>query len=119
MALDNPKKRYFTIDNNTKSNEIFSILDAVGSDDEEDINDLMNDSDTEFIVEEEDELYKGKGGASDDHSVLVAEANVHEVEEKVDEPSRKKKRVREKIAEMKWSRKKKSTKVRLKHVSLK
>ena len=47
------RKRYFHIDENASSEQIFSLLDDVKSADEYDIENLMNDSDTEFIAEEE------------------------------------------------------------------
>ena len=34
---------------NLSSNEIYALLDTIDSDDEEDIENLMNDSDTEFV----------------------------------------------------------------------
>ena len=36
------------------SNEIYALLDIVESDEEEEIENLMNDLDTEFVEEEED-----------------------------------------------------------------
>ena len=45
------RKRY--IDENASSEQIYSLLDDVESDDKNDIDNLMNDSDTEFIAEEE------------------------------------------------------------------
>ena len=45
-------KKYFYIDNNV-GNEVFALLEEVGSEDEADISDVMNDSDTEFVAEEE------------------------------------------------------------------
>ena len=51
MDLNNKRKKYVGIDRNTRSEEIFGLLDEVNSAQEEDIENLMNDSDTEFIVE--------------------------------------------------------------------
>ena len=48
----NSRKRYFHIDENASTEQIYALLD-VKSADEDDIDNLMNDSDTEFIVEEE------------------------------------------------------------------
>ena len=53
---DNNRKKYFHIDSGTASDVIFAILDDVMSDDEEDIDNLMNDSDTEFIADENVDL---------------------------------------------------------------
>ena len=49
----NGRKRYFHIDENASSEQIFALLDDVESADEDDIENLMNDSDAEFIAEEE------------------------------------------------------------------
>ena len=49
----NGRKRYFHIDENASSEQIYALLDDVESADEDDIDNLMNDSDTEFIAEEE------------------------------------------------------------------
>ena len=48
----NSRKRYFHIDENASTEQIYALLD-VKSADEDDIDNLMNDSDTEFIVKEE------------------------------------------------------------------
>lgn len=75
MDLSNKRKKYVTIDRDTESDQIFAMLDEVNSDEEDDIENLMNDSDTEFVIEEtlNDEL------DSDDEplSVLIPEANIH------------------------------------------
>ena len=47
------RKIYFHIDESASSEQIYASLDDVESADEDDIDNLMNDSDTEFIVEEE------------------------------------------------------------------
>ena len=52
MAI-NSRKRYFHIDENASIEQIYALLDVVGSADKDDIDNLMNDSDTEFIAEEE------------------------------------------------------------------
>ena len=49
----NGRKRYFHIDENTSSEQIYASLDDVESADEDNIDNLMNDSDTEFIAEKE------------------------------------------------------------------
>ena len=49
----NGRKRYFHIDKNASSEQIYALLDYVESADEDNINSLMNDSDTEFIAKEE------------------------------------------------------------------
>ena len=42
------KKKFYQVQAMT-SDEVYALLDAVGSDDEEDVDNLMNDSDTEFV----------------------------------------------------------------------
>ena len=49
----NGRKRYFHIDRNASSEQKYVLLDDVESADEDDIDNLMNDSDTGFITEEE------------------------------------------------------------------
>ena len=44
----NDRKRYFHIDKNASSEQIYALLDDVESADEDDIDNLMNDSDAEF-----------------------------------------------------------------------
>ena len=49
----NGRKRYFHINENASSEQICALLDDVGSPDEDTMDNLMNDSDTEFIAEED------------------------------------------------------------------
>ena len=49
----NGRKRNFHIDETASSEQIYALLDDVGSAGEDDIDNLMNDCDTEFIAEEE------------------------------------------------------------------
>ena len=49
----NGKKRYFHNEENASSEQIYALLDGVESDDKNEIENLMNGSDTEFIAEEE------------------------------------------------------------------
>ena len=49
----NGRKRYFHIYENTSSEQIHALLDDVESADENDIDNLINDSDVELIDEEE------------------------------------------------------------------
>ena len=44
----NSRKRYFHIDGKASSEQIYALLDDVESADKDDIDNLMNDSDTEF-----------------------------------------------------------------------
>ena len=49
----NGRKRYFHIDKKVSSEHIYTLLDDVESADRDDIDHLMNDSDTEFTAKEE------------------------------------------------------------------
>ena len=66
------KKKYVRTDRNTRSEEIFPLLDEVNSDQEEDIENLMNDSYTEFIVDEN--LDNDIDSDDEPLSVLIREA---------------------------------------------
>ena len=82
MDLSN-KRKYVKIDRETESDQIFAYLDEVNSDQEDEIDNVMNDSDTEFVLDEE----KDKDVDSDDEplSLLVPEANIHLVKKRTDE----------------------------------
>ena len=69
------RKRYFHIDENTGSEQIYSLLDDVESDDKNDIDNLLNDSDTEFIAKEE----IAQVASTWDTSLTTPEANLHVV----------------------------------------
>ena len=69
------RKRYFHIDENAGSKQIYSLLDDVQSDDNNDIDNLMNDSDNEFIAEEE----IAQAASTQDTSLTIPEANLHVV----------------------------------------
>ena len=69
------RKRQIHIDENAGSEQIYSLLDDVESDDKNDIDNLMNDSDTEFIAEEE----ITQVASTQDTSLTTPEANLHVV----------------------------------------
>ena len=77
-SMDNPRKKYVNIDK-LSSGEIYALLDSIDSADEGEVDSLMNDSDTEFVLEDEvvetDELDLPQRGTS----VLTSEVTVHEV----------------------------------------
>ena len=50
--MNNNRKIYFHIDSGTSMDQIFALLDAVQSDNKDEINELMNDFDMEFIDSE-------------------------------------------------------------------
>ena len=52
--MKNNQKRYFHIDSGTSTDQRLTLLDTVQSDNEDEIDELMNDSDTEFIASERD-----------------------------------------------------------------
>ena len=52
MDLNNKRQNYVQTDRETGSDEIFPLLDEVNSDLEDDIDNLMNDLDTEFVLKE-------------------------------------------------------------------
>ena len=80
----NGKKTYFHVNENASSEQIYALLDDVGRADEEDIDNLMNDSDTEFIVEEE----ITQAAITQDTYLTTPEANRHVVQS--DNQSKKK-----------------------------
>ena len=76
--MDNKRKNYIHIDSATSSDEIFAILDSVHSDGEDEIDELMNNSDTEFIVEEEISSNLNRND-TENTNILTPDANVHVV----------------------------------------
>ena len=52
--MNNNRKKYVQIKNHTFSDQILALLDNAQSDEEEDIEELMNDSDTVFAANDKD-----------------------------------------------------------------
>ena len=52
--MKNNRKIYFHIDSGTSTDQIFTFLDTVQSDNEDEIDQLMNDSDAKSIAPERD-----------------------------------------------------------------
>ena len=52
--MNNNRKKYVQINNHTFSDQILALLDNVQSDDKEDIEELINNSDAEFFANDED-----------------------------------------------------------------
>ena len=77
MDLKNKRKDYVKIDRDTACEQVLAFLDAVESDEEDKIDNLMNYSDTEFIMEEEIAEEKNENDDNDGGDVLVPDANVH------------------------------------------
>ena len=71
----NVRKRYFHIDKNATSEQIYALLDNVESTDEDDMGNLMNDSDSELIAEEE----ITQAASTQVTSLTTPEANLHVV----------------------------------------
>ena len=71
----NGRKRYFHIGENASSKQIYALFDDVESADEDDIDNLINDSDTKFIVEEE----ITQAASTQDTSLTTPVANLHVV----------------------------------------
>ena len=51
--MNNNQKRHFEIDSDASTGQIFTLLDAVQGDNEDEIDELINYFDTEFIVTKE------------------------------------------------------------------
>ena len=75
--MNNYQKRHFDIDSDASKDQVFTLLDAVQSDNEDKIDQLMNDFDTQFIAPEEIELTDNPGNLS----ALTLEASVHVVDQ--------------------------------------
>ena len=83
----NNRRTYIHIDRETGSNEIYAMLDEIESDTESDIENPLEDSDTQYISEEPIPNNK-----EESHRVLTSEATVHVENESLDveEPLSKK-----------------------------
>ena len=102
MRWRQTEERYFHIDENVSSEQIYALLDDVESADKDDIDNLMNDSDTEFIGGEEITLV-----ASTQATFLTTpEANLHVV---LSDNHAKKKEKKKKEELWKWTEKVKVT----------
>ena len=84
----NNRKKYVHIDRETGSNEIFAMFDKIESETESDIDNLLEDSDTEYI--EEPILDKKE----ESHQLITPEATVNVEGEglDIDEPPAKESR---------------------------
>ena len=83
------RKRYFHIDENASSEQIYALLDDVDSPDEDYIDNLMNNFDTDFIAEEEITL----AASTQDTSLTTPEAHLYVVPS--DNQSKKKEKNKE------------------------
>ena len=71
----NGRKRYFHIDENASSEQIYTLLDDVESAGKDGIDNLMNDSDSEHIAEEKITW----AASTQDTSLTTPETNLHVV----------------------------------------
>ena len=71
--MNNNRKRHFDIGSDASTGEVLTLLDAVKSNNEDEIDKLMNDFDEEFIAPEEIKLTDNQGSVGG----LTLEANVH------------------------------------------
>ena len=99
----NGRKRYFHIDENASSEQIYTLLDDVESADKDGIDNLMSDSGTEFIADEE----ITQTTSTQDTSLTTPEANLHVVPSD-DQSKKKEKNKKEEVR--KWTKKVKATK---------
>ena len=105
----NGRKRYFHIDENPSNEQIYALLDDVERADEDNIGNLMNDSDTEFIANEE----ITQAASTQNTSLTTAEANLHVVPS--DNQSKKKEK-NKKEELWRWNKKIKVTKQEVCHL---
>ena len=89
--MERNNRKYIHVDRGTGSNEIFAMLGKIESETGSDIKSFLEDSDTEYIVEEPIPDNKGES-----HQLLTPEATVLDI----DEPPVKK--LKKKVAELKW-----------------
>ena len=78
MDLNNKRKKYVKMDRETRSDKIFTLLNEVNSDLEHNIDNLMNNLDSEFVLEES--LENDLDSVDDILNLLVPEANYRVVE---------------------------------------
>ena len=72
MKTNNNRKRPFHIYHDASTDQVFTLLDAVQSDSEDEIDELINDFNKKFIAPEEIELTDSPGNMS----ALTLEAHV-------------------------------------------
>ena len=75
--MNNNRKRHFDIDSDALTGQVFTLLDTVQSNNDDEIDKLLNYFDMEFIAPVEIELTDNEG----DMSALTLEANVHIVDQ--------------------------------------
>ena len=100
--MNNNRKKYVRINNHTSRDQIFALLaDNVQSDEEEYIEELMNDSDTEFFANYED--IDDIAADSDNADFLTPEARIHIVKDNEKEQEKNSKSKLEEV-QFQWRR---------------
>ena len=99
MIKRNNKKKYIHIDREPGSNEIFTMLDKFESDTESDIENLLGNFDTEYIVE-----LPVVDNKEESHQILIPKATVHVEGEVLDINGPPAKKIKKKVAELMWKR---------------
>ena len=99
----NKRKKYIHIDRETGSNQIYAMLDEIESNTKSDIENLLEDSEAEYVSEE-----LIPDNKEESHRVLTPEATVHVENESLDaekSPSKKlKKKLKKKVNALKRKR---------------
>ena len=99
--MNNNRNKYVQIKNHTFSDQILALLDNAQSDEEEDIEELMNDSDTVFSANDKD--IDNIVPDSDNADILTPEASVHIVKDNEKEQRKNSKSKLEKV-QFQWRR---------------
>ena len=73
--MNNSRKNYVEITEKTGSDEMYALLDEVESDLDEDVDNEINDSDKEFLGNDEPDYNSGSVANASD--ILVPAANIH------------------------------------------
>ena len=78
--MDNGRRKYVDIES-LSTGDIFALLDSIESDDEGNIANIINDSNTEFVVEDESaistNIIRKEEIGNQSSSVSVPEASIH------------------------------------------
>ena len=101
--MENKHKKYIRIESDISNDELFAMFDEIDSGDESDIENMLNDSDTEFLCDKPITTM-----ANDIHKFLVPEANFHVASEATERQQEEykvvqKKRNSQPIFDIKWS----------------
>ena len=78
--MDNARKKYVNIER-LSSGDIFALFDSIENNDEGDMENRMNDSDTAFVAEDESvisiNIIRKEETCDQNSSALVPEASIH------------------------------------------